>query len=129
MKIDELKKQKSALDIKIKKMERRKQQRGLLKECKKIIGDCYKFRNGYSCTSEHWYIYAKVKNAIIDDDNSVYIILDSYEKTNRGEIKIGINIRQLESTNPMHCWYWISQEEFEENKQEIINHLTQQKVL
>ena len=123
MNIEELKKQKSILETKIKKIERGKAQRGLLKKCKEIIGHCYRFRNGYSGTSEYWYIYAEVKDSIIDDNNCVYTILDKYEKTKDGEIKIGTNIRELETVSPMHCWSWISKEKFEENKQEIINRM------
>lgn len=119
MKLEELRKQKNDIELKIKKMERREAQKGLLKRAKEVIGSCYRFRNGYSGATDHWYIYAIVKDVKLED-SSVYMILDQYEITNDGEIKISLNNRQLESCSPMHCWEWIKEETFEENKQKAL---------
>jgi hypothetical protein len=65
MKLEQLKTQKIEIEKKIKKLERVKAQKGLYKRAKEVIGECYKFNNGYSGESESWYIYAIVKDVIL----------------------------------------------------------------
>ena len=122
MKIEELKKQREEIDIKINKLERQKSQRTLFKNAKEVIGNCYRFRNKYNGENESWYIYAIVKNVLLIE-SSVYMILDKYEITKDNEIKISLNSRELESCSPMHCWNWIKKEDFEENKKKTLQSL------
>ncbi len=121
--IEELEKNKADIELEIKRRKRRKAQKGLFKDCKTKIGQCYRFRNRYSGETEYWYIYAIVKDVVLEG-SSVYMILDKYEKTKDNEIKISINKRELETVRPMHCWDWIKKEVFEEEKDKIINQLT-----
>ncbi len=123
MKIEELKKQKEQIDAKIKKLERQKSQRTLFKEAKKVIGNCYRFRNKYHGENESWYVYAMVKDVMLVG-SSVYMILDKYEITKDNEIKISLNSREIETVGPMHCWDLIKKEVFQENKTNILTNLS-----
>ena len=118
-KIERLKKERESIDKQIKKIERQEACRGLLKEARKTIGNCYRFSNGYSGSSKSWFIYAIVKDVKLEG-SSVHMILNQYEKTADNEIIIKLNSRSLESYMPMHCWTYIPKEMFEKNKREII---------
>lgn len=118
-KVDILREQRDTIEKQIKKIERQELQRGLFKDAKETIGNCYRFSNGYSGSSKHWYIYAVVKDVRLEG-SSVYMILDKYEKTDDNEIIIKLNSKELETYRPMHCWTSITKEMFEENRKEIL---------
>lgn len=118
-KIERLKKERESIDKQIKKIERQESQRGLFKEAREVIGSCYRFNNGYSGSSKDWFIYAIVRDVKLEG-SSVYMILDQYEKTADNEIIIKLNKKELETFRPMHCWTYISEEMFKENKQKIL---------
>jgi len=119
-KLEKLKNKRQEIDNKIKEIERKESEKKLFKRAKEVIGYCYRFNNKYIGDSNHWYIYAIVKDAVLVG-SSVYMILDTYEITKDNEIKISINYMNLESVSPMHCWQYIKKEVFEENKQKILS--------
>jgi len=125
-KTERLKKERESIDKQIKKIERQEACRGLFKKARKMIGNCYRFSNGYSGSSKSWFIYAIVKDVKLEG-SSVYMILDKYEKTADNEIIVKLNSRNLESHMPMHCWTCIPKEIFEKNKRELLNLLKDNK--
>ena len=123
MNLTQKKKQLEKLEREIKIEEREISVDKLAKELKKDrIGNYYKFRNSWSGKHEHWFIYKQVKDVKLVD-NSVYMVVDSYQKDVNGTTTIKLNEFEVQNDSWDRGWDWIKKEEFVENKNLIVKEI------
>ncbi len=123
MNLIQKKKQLEKLEKEIKVEEREISIDKLAKELKKdSIGNYYKFKNNWIGSHEHWFIYKEVKDVKLVN-NSVYMIVDSYQKDDKGTTTIKLNEFEIQNDSWDRGWDWIKKEEFVENKNIIVRGL------
>lgn len=123
MKLKQKREMLEKLTREIKTEERKIEVDRLAKELKKNrIGNCYKFRNSWNSKTGYWFMYKEVVDVKLVD-NSVYMIVNSYEKRTDGVVIIKLNDFDLQNDSWDRGWDSIKKEEFLENKNLIIKEL------
>ena len=116
--IEKLNKQKDKIEKEIKKIQWETHSKKIFERGKESIGNCYRFRNSWSDSHESWYIWAEVIDCVFEND-SVYAVVNTYERQYGGEIIIKLGHKDLQATSWFHCWDNVRKEDFISAKSEI----------
>jgi len=91
------------------------------KKIKKLIGNCYRYRNSYSGGDDNWWMYVEVVGAGEYDHRGV--VIETFQKTTL-KTEIERDTHSLYHTAEFDSGYQrISREEFNRGKQNVLNDL------
>lgn len=118
--LEQFKKEAERLRVKIYNLEHQEMEEKVLPEAKKLIGQCYKYRNSYGGDREPWWLYQKIVSIkSISDENRVWVKVNTFQKDCYEDVnfkKQDLAIRNLRGD----FYQKITTEEYEMEKKKLV---------